>query len=60
MNRVLLRPEAKANLAEASKWYEERKTGLGAEFLEAVDAVLEKVERNPLRYPRVYRSPRLR
>ncbi len=58
MSRALLRPEAKANLAEASRWYEERKSGLGARFLDAVDASLDKVEKNPLRYPRVYKDVR--
>ena len=58
MNRVLLRPEAKANLAAASKWYEERRPGLGARFLDAVDAALEKVARNPLRHPPVYKDVR--
>lgn len=58
MNRALLRPEAKANLAEASKWYEQRTPGLGAQFLDAVDAALDKVEGNPLRHPRVYKDVR--
>lgn len=58
MRRTLLRPEAKANLSEASRWYEERKPGLGAQFLAAIDAVLDKVGKNPLRYPRVYKDVR--
>lgn len=58
MSRVLLRPEAKENLAEASKWYEERSAGLGGRFLDAVDAALDKAEKNPLRYPRVYKDVR--
>ena len=58
MSRVLLRPEAKRNLAQASKWYEQRSAGLGARFLDAVDAALDKVEKNPLRYAPVYRDVR--
>lgn len=58
MNRVVLRPEAKANLAEASRWYEKRRAGLGARFLDAVDAALAKIEKNPLRHAPVYKDVR--
>lgn len=58
MSQVQLRPEAKANVAKVSKWYEKRSTGLGARFLDAVGAALTKVEKNPLRHPRVYKDVR--
>ena len=38
--------------------YEEQKPGLGREFLDAVDATLEKAESNSLRYSRVYKDVR--
>lgn len=58
MTRVELRPEAKVNLAKASKWYEDRSAGLGRRFLDAVDVVLGKIEKNPLRYSCVYKDVR--
>jgi plasmid stabilization system protein ParE len=48
---ISLRPEAEAELAEAIDWYETRGTGLGAEFLRAVEAAVANVARNPLAYP---------
>jgi hypothetical protein len=32
---------------EAYAWYEKQRTGLGEDFLSAVQAVLERIERNP-------------
>ena len=48
---LLVRPEAQADLAETQKWYEERATGLGRQFVEAVDDALASIIRNPLAYP---------
>jgi hypothetical protein len=48
MNRkVILRPEAEAELAEAIDWYESRGKGLGADFMRAVDAAMAAIEHNP-------------
>jgi toxin ParE1/3/4 len=48
--------EASAELEKAAVWYESRRPGLGLEFLEAVDATLERIARWPQaarRVPRV-------
>lgn len=37
---IRLEPEAEAELAAAARWYEQRRHGVGAEFLAAVDGVL--------------------
>jgi plasmid stabilization system protein ParE len=51
MNRkVILRPQAEAELAEAVDWYETRGKGLGADFIRAVDAAMAAIERNPEQY----------
>jgi hypothetical protein len=50
---LLVWPEARADIQEARKWYEESRTELGTEFLAAVRQVLEAVEKSPLRFPRV-------
>ena len=56
--RLIVRPEAEAELAEAFDWYEGRVPGLGSDFLLCVDAVLNAVHRNPQHYPRVHRVVR--
>ena len=38
--RVDLHPEARAELRSAALWYEERREGLGMEFIAAIDAAL--------------------
>lgn len=40
-------PEASAELEDAAAWYESRRTGLGLEFVEAVDVALEQIARWP-------------
>jgi len=54
--RVRFEDEADAEYREAGHWYEERRTGLGAEFFDAVDAALGYIVRLPhagARVPRV-------
>ncbi len=48
---LFLRPEAKAELREAFAWYEERRVGLGFEFLRTVRVVLAAIERSPELFP---------
>jgi plasmid stabilization system protein ParE len=45
--RLLLEPEAQADLGEAFLWYEAQCLGLGSEFLAEVALVLERIERMP-------------
>lgn len=52
--RIVLRPEAEAELHEAAAWYEERGKGLGGEFIRAVEATFAGMQRNPLSYPLVF------
>lgn len=39
--------EAVAELDDAGRWYEQRRTGLGLSFLAAVDRAVESIERWP-------------
>jgi toxin ParE1/3/4 len=48
---AVLRPAARAELDGATRWYEERQPGLGAQFLAEVDAAIELASRQPDRYP---------
>jgi len=59
MRRTLVvRPQARLELAGAYDWYEEQSTGLGDELLRAVDASIQKIMRNPGQYQKMYRDAR--
>jgi toxin ParE1/3/4 len=45
--KVIVRPEAEDDLKEAYSWYEDKRTGLGYDFLLQVDAGLNSIARNP-------------
>lgn len=49
--RLYVRKAARADIAEAFRWYEARSTGLGFEFLRAVRVALAGIERAPEQYP---------
>jgi len=49
--RVELHPEARTEVRAAALWYEERHLGLGDQFVERVNEVLERVEATPALYP---------
>jgi plasmid stabilization system protein ParE len=55
--RVILRPEAEAELAEAYRWYEEQRPGLGEAFFLSVDACMASIQRNPTMHPVVHAKP---
>lgn len=44
---LVLAPEAEQDIFEAYSWYEERRHGLGDEFLSCVDACLQRIRRLP-------------
>jgi len=40
--RLIVRPEAEADITKASLWYEEREPGLGSEFIVEVRAAIRQ------------------
>ena len=44
---VILDPEAKTEYVEGYDYFESRRTGLGDEFAEAVEFVLDRISANP-------------
>ncbi|HEV3456441.1 MAG TPA: type II toxin-antitoxin system RelE/ParE family toxin [Thermoanaerobaculia bacterium] len=40
---LLLEPEASRELEDAARWYEERRSGLGQRFLDAVASTLDRI-----------------
>ena len=56
--RVVVRPAAAADIENAQHWYDNRRRGLGLEFLEAVDGALAAIAEKPLLHPLVGRDTR--
>ena len=56
--KLLIQPEAEAEISEAFRWYEDKTQGLGSEFMRALDASLSAIQRNPSAYPPVYKQMR--
>lgn len=44
---IIIRPEAEKDLRETFLWYEEKRQGLGHDFLLQIDAGLARIQRNP-------------
>ena len=53
MTPVRFAPEIPAELAEAVRWYETRRDGLGSEFLDEVDATLPLLATRSRSFPRL-------
>jgi toxin ParE1/3/4 len=49
--RLELHPEARAELRSAALWYDERRPGLGDEFIAEVSAALDRIGEAPESYP---------
>lgn len=56
--RLIVRPEAQADIVAAYTWYGRQRPGLDGEFLAEVEVVLGLIETNPLLYPVIYRDIR--
>jgi len=54
----VIAPEAELDIVRAYVWYEDRRAGLGEEFLSSVDACLESIRRRPEMYPVVHQDYR--
>ena len=49
--RLELHPEARAELRRAALWYEERRSGLGDDFVAEVSAAFDRIADVPESYP---------
>ncbi|HEY2068018.1 MAG TPA: type II toxin-antitoxin system RelE/ParE family toxin [Rhizomicrobium sp.] len=49
--KIRLRRQARTEIDEAAKWYDEQRDGLGAEFVEAYKNLTEKMRERPESYP---------
>jgi plasmid stabilization system protein ParE len=58
--RLLVRPEAEADIREIIRWYEARQGGLGSRFVEEVSESIGRALRNPKAYRLMRREPHVR
>jgi plasmid stabilization system protein ParE len=58
MSRLVIRPEAQADIRGARAWYEGERPGLGDEFLDELDRLLRRAKETPLQFPEVIRGVR--
>ena len=50
--RVELHPEARAELRSAALWYDQRRMGLGGEFIAEVATTLDRIGEGPDSFPK--------
>lgn len=56
--KLVVRGPAKLDLADARRWYDAQRPGLGRELLEAVEKSFLRIAENPRIYPEVSRGVR--
>ena len=54
--RVIIRPNAEADVQEAWSWYESQRAGLGDELLMEIRAAVRRLEMDPEHRPFYYRE----
>lgn len=55
---LIVTDEAERDITEAFSWYEERRAGLGEDFLSCLDASIQGLRRMPEMHPVAYKSYR--
>lgn len=55
---LILTPDAGQDISDAYDWYEQRRTGLGEEFLSCLDATIQSICRTPELYGKAYKDYR--
>jgi plasmid stabilization system protein ParE len=56
--RLVVRPQAEAELAAARNWYETQRAGLGQEFVDDVVTTSAAIAARPLSFPKVHGEKR--
>jgi plasmid stabilization system protein ParE len=55
--RLRIDPAAEEETEQAAQWYEDRRVGLGTEFLAAIDACVQRIGRQPYIFGRLETLP---
>lgn len=58
--RLIVRPEAEVDIAEAALWYESRDSGLGLELISEVQAAIFRALKDPELFPLLRVNPAVR
>jgi plasmid stabilization system protein ParE len=58
--RLIVRPEAEADITDAALWYESREPGLGLDLVSEVRATIERALKHPQKFPRIRTNPPVR
>jgi plasmid stabilization system protein ParE len=58
--RLIVRPEAEADILNAALWYESREAGLGSEVTAEIRAATTRALENPLAYLLLRKHPHVR
>ena len=56
--RLVVRPQARLELAEATDWYDAQDKRVGDELLRTFETSIETIMRNPFQYQPMYRNAR--
>ncbi len=58
MHKIVIKPVAGLDAADAFDWYNDKREGLGDDFLLALDAAINTIQRNPYHFQIVYKNVR--
>lgn len=58
MRQVVFLPGAARDIEEAFEWHEEQQPGLGQEFLDSLQSVIDLTVDHPYAFPVIYRDAR--
>jgi plasmid stabilization system protein ParE len=58
--RLIVRPEAEADITNGAVWYESRESGLGLELISDVHSAIARALKNPDSFTCVRRNPTVR
>jgi len=58
MHKLIIKAFAELDAIDAANWYNEKREGLGEEFVLALDAKINAIQRNPTHFQVVYKNIR--
>jgi plasmid stabilization system protein ParE len=59
-HRIIIRPFAEVDIADAAVWYDEQQPTLGHDFLSELESTIAAAAEHPLRHPRLRQKPEVR
>ena len=58
MTRLIIEPEAEADIADAYDWYEKQRPGLGSDFELCLEDSLQRIQQNHRLFSKIHRNVR--